>query len=166
MGQSAWVDEPDPVTGLATLTTAGPVVRVWNEPVVHAGGCLIGPVATYEVTATSNSGSTFSAPFAMQTIDQPVGGKWWGDTVGNFNGTEWTPPQGTVNIDDAVAVIKTWQAAAFAPHASVTDVEPQVLNRLANFNDLLVVLFAFQGDTYPFGCPSDPCQDNSENPCP
>ena len=82
--------EPDPVTGLATLTTAGPVERVWNEPVVHAGGCLIGPVATYEVAATSNSGSTFSAPFVMQTIDQPGGGKWWGDTVGNFNGAEWT----------------------------------------------------------------------------
>ncbi|MCH7992877.1 MAG: hypothetical protein IIB57_00380 [Planctomycetes bacterium] len=166
VGQSAWVDEPDPVTGLATLTTAGPVVRVWNEPVVHAGGCLISPVATYEVTATSNNGSTFSTPLVMQTIDQPGGGSWWGDIVGSFNGSEWSEPQGTVNIEDALAVIKKWQQAAGAPHASVTDVEPQILNRLANFNDVLIVIFAFQGDPYPFGCPDDPCQENLVNPCP
>ena len=165
VGQSAWVGEPDPVTGLATLTTAGPVEREWNESVVHAGGCLLSPVADYEVRATSNEGSTFSSPLFLQTIDRPGGGKWWGDTVGSFDGSEWSAPQGSVNIDDAVAAIKKWQEAPGAPHDSVTDVQPQVLNRLTNFNDVLIVIFAFQGDPYPFGCPGDPCQENLVDPC-
>ena len=158
MGQSAWVDEPDPVTGLAPLTTAGPVVRVWNESVVHAGGCLISPVETYEVTATSNNGSTFLAALVMQTIDQPGGGHWWGDTVGGFDGTEWSPPQGIVNIVDALAVIKTFQHAVGAPHLSVSDIEPQFINRVVNLNDVLFVILAFKGNPYPFGSPSDPCR--------
>ncbi|MCH8150270.1 MAG: hypothetical protein IH987_20220, partial [Planctomycetes bacterium] len=166
LGQSAWVGVPDPITGMSALTTAGPVTRVWNEPVVHAGGCLISPVASYDVRATATGGNPFTQSLGVQTIDQPSGLRFWGDTVGFFNGTEWTLPQGIMNIDDALAVIHTWKGLPGAPHASVTDVEPQVLNRIANFNDVLIVLFAFQGDFYPFGCPADPCQDTTVVPCP
>ena len=165
LGQSAWVDVPDPITGMSALTT-GPVRRVWNEPVVHAGGCLVSPVASYDVLATATGGSPFTAPLSVPTIDQPGGSRWWGDTVGFFNGIEWTPPQGTTNIDDVVAVIKTWQVKPGAPHDSVTDVEPRVLNKAVNFNDVLFIILAFQGDFYPFGCPADPCQDNMATPCP
>ena len=166
VGQFAWVGEPDPVTGLATLTTAGPVVREWNEPVVHAGGCLVGPVATYEVRATSNEGSTFSAPLVVPTIDQPGGGASWGDTVGVFDGAEWTEPDLAVNIIDAFAIILRFQLVESAPHPSVTDVHPQVPDGFANINDVFIVIRAFQLDPYPFGCPDDPCQDNLANPCP
>lgn len=69
---------------------------------------------------------------------------------------------GAVNIDDALVVINKWQEAVGAPHASVTDVEPQIP---ANFNDVLILIFAFPGDPYPFGCPDDPCRDNIVNPC-
>ncbi|MCH8241692.1 MAG: hypothetical protein IH897_03650 [Planctomycetes bacterium] len=131
---------------------------MWSESVVHAGGCLISPVASYDVRATATGGNPFSAPLSVPTIDQPDGSRWWGDTVGFFNGVEWTPPQGTTNIDDAVAVIKTWQVKPGAPHRSVTDVEPQVLNRVVNFNDVFFVILAFQGEFYPFGSPIDPCQ--------
>ena len=134
------------------------MVREWNESVVHAGGCLISPVATYEVTATSNNGSTLSTPLVMQTIDQPGGGHGWGDTVGGFDVTEWSPPQGIVNINDALATIKTFQQAAGAPHLSVSDIEPQFINRVVNINDVLFVILAFKGNAYPFGSPSDPCQ--------
>ena len=32
--------------------------------------------------------------------------------------------------------------------------------------DVLQVIFGFQGDPYTFGCPADPCQDNSITACP
>jgi len=166
LGQTAWVDVPDPVTGMAPLTTTGPVTRIWTEPVVHAGGCLISPVASYDVRATANAGASFTLPVTIHTINQPIEARWWGDTVGSFNGTEWTPPQGVTNIDDVVAIIRGWQVKPNAPHNSVTDVEPQVLNRVININDAFQVILAFQGDPYPFGCPNDPCQDTSVTPCP
>ena len=79
--------------------------------------------------------------------------KFWGDVVGSFNGTVWTPPQGSTNIDDAVATIEAWQEKPGAPHVSVTDVEPQELNLLVNFNDVLQIILAFKGLEYPFSDP-------------
>ncbi len=76
----------------------------------------------------------------------------------------WTPPQGSTNIDDAVAAIKTFQGGAVVPpgpippgnvaHLSVADVEPGNINTVVGFNDVLTVVLAFQGDPYPFG-PAD-----------
>ena len=102
----------------------------------------------------------------LRTIGQPVDNKFWGDTVGVFDGSIWTAPQGVTNFDDVNAAIKTWQEAAGAAVIPRTDVEPQEPNRVTNFNDVLFEVFAFQGDFYPFGCPGDPCQDNIAVPCP
>lgn len=161
---SGWVGVPD-ANGIASLE-ANPVTRTWTESIVSITGCDITPVAEFELRASTDGGLTFSPAVSLQTAPQPGGGKFWGDTVGSFNGTEWSPPQGVNNIDDAVGVIKTWQGAAGAPQMPRTDVEPQEPNRVVNFNDVLFVLLAFQGDPYPFGCPADPCQDNVANPCP
>lgn len=65
-----------------------------------------------------------------------------------------------MNIDDAVACIKTFQDpnAINATHVSVTDVHPadptlpppgNQINKIVNFNDVLLFLLAFQGDEYP-----------------
>ena len=113
-----------------------------------------------------DNGASFGDPLLIQTIDQPGGGKFWGDVVGSFDGTQWSAPQLITNFDDAVAVIHTWQQLNGSPHTSVTDVEPQFINKVVNFNDVLQVIFAFQGEPYPFGCPVDPCQDNTIVPCP
>jgi len=109
---------------------------------------------------------TFPSPIIMQTTPQPGGNKFWGDTVGFFNGTFWTAPQGAVNVDDVVGTIKTWQQADGAPEIPRTDVQPQEPNRIININDAFTIIRAFQGQRYPYGCPGDPCQDNSAVPCP
>ena len=67
-----------------------------------------------------------------------------------------------MNIDDAVMGIKTWQGGqVVAPipgsniaHLSVADVEPGNMNAVVNFNDVFIVILAFQGEEYPFG-PAD-----------
>ena len=164
VGTAMWVGAPD-AAGLAILSTT-PVIRLWPEAAIHATGCFVSPVATYDVQAMIAEGALPTDPLSIDTIDQPGGGKFWGDTVGFFTGTEWTPPQGIVNFDDVVAVNKTFQGAFGAPHVSVSDVEPQFINRVVNINDVFRVISAFQGNPYPFGCPADACQDNLVNPCP
>lgn len=74
-------------------------------------------------------------------------------------GVQWTAAQGTTNIDDAVAAIKTWQGGqVVAPtpgsniaHLAVADVEPGNINTVVNFADVQQVLLAFQGEMYSFG---------------
>lgn len=161
---SGWVGVPDG-NGIASLVP-DPVTRTWIEPVVNITGCEITPVAQFELRVSPDDGQSFLPAILLRTIPQPGEGKFWGDIVGSFDGVEWSAPQGITNIDDAVGVVKTWQAEAGAPDLPRSDVEPQETNRVINFNDVLFVLFAFKGDPYPFGCPDDPCQDNFANPCP
>jgi|GEM_PF-3560102 len=166
VGTSMWVDIPD-ADGIAGLSNT-PVYRDWPEEVIYVTGCLISPVADYNVQATIQEigdGNWFTGPLAISTIDQPAP-KFWGDTVGGFNGSNWVPPQGVTNIDDAVAAIKTFQEAENAPHKSVTDVEPQEPNHIVNINDVFAIIRAFQGEPYPYGCPDDPCHDKTVSPCP
>lgn len=126
--------------------------------VLHVTGCPIEPTSEYEVEAVLVD--IPSDPLSIATAARPSSGRWWGDTVGTFDGTVWTPPQGTTNIDDAVAAIRTWQGGAVvAPvgdvaHLSVTDIEPGDINMVVNFNDVLLSILAFQGEMYPFG-PAD-----------
>ena len=136
--------------------------------VITAGraGCDITPVAEFELSASFDGGGSFEPPIVLITTPQPGGSKFWGDTVGSFDGEKWTPPQGFVNIDDAVATIKGFQQAEGAPEVPRIDVDPQEPNRLVNINDTFAIILAFQGEVYPHGCPDDPCQDNIANPCP
>ncbi|MCH8147439.1 MAG: hypothetical protein IH987_05505 [Planctomycetes bacterium] len=131
---------------------------------LHVTGCAVEPTSEYDVRMVL--GSFESDILTVPTGLQPGGGRWWGDTVGIFDGAEWTPPQGVSNIDDAVVAIKTFQGGqTVAPdgnvaHLSVPDVEPGDINTVVNFADVLILIKAFQGDQYPFG-PAD-----SEGNCP
>ncbi|MCH8150558.1 MAG: thrombospondin type 3 repeat-containing protein [Planctomycetes bacterium] len=178
IGSSWWVQEPiTPVAGQFPKPALGPAECVatlgpeataawidWDAAgcqVLHVTGCPIEPTSVYDVQAVA--GEKESDPFAVATILKP-GGKWWCDTVGIFNGTEWTPAQGVTNIDDAVAAIETWQGGQVVPpgpippgtvaHLSVPDIEPGNVNTVVNFADVQRILLAFEGEMYPFG-PAD-----------
>lgn len=132
--------------------------------VLHVTGCPIEPTSEYEVQAVA--GVDASAGLLLQTALQPAEGRWWGDTVGIYDGTVWTPPQGVANIDDTRVAITTFQGGQIvAPsgnvaHLSVPDVVPGNINTVVNFDDVLILIKAFQGETYPFG-PAD-----SDGNCP
>lgn len=80
-----------------------------------------------------------------------------GDCVGSFDPglSDWTLAQGIVNIDDAVACIKTFQDpnAFNAVHVSVCDLHPVVPpshpNKLCSINDVFFTILGFQGNEYP-----------------
>ncbi len=160
---SAWVGLPD-TDGIAPVSPT-PVTRVWTEPVVHVGDCMIVPVATFEIRTTSDDGVSYTDPLVVSTIDQPEP-KSWGDTVGSFDGAAWGAPNGIVNTNDFLAALQKFQNLPTAPHVTVVDVQSvsstdPCLNRITNIADVFILIQAFQGNAYPFttnpaACPSCP----------
>ncbi|MCH8147819.1 MAG: hypothetical protein IH987_07470 [Planctomycetes bacterium] len=126
----------------------------WSAcPTLHLTGCPIIPTSTYAIVVID--GSFQSDPFIGAATQAKPGLKWHGDVVGFLDGLAWTPPQGSVNIDDAVAAIKTYQnpGALNATHVSVTDVHPNLIgtqiNKTVNFDDVFVIVLGFKGFEYP-----------------
>ena len=121
------------------------------------------PTSTYAIAAIALEDVSPDMPASTQ---EKPGVKWHGDAVGFFDGSTdtWTAPQGTVNIDDAVAAIKTFQnpEAFNATHVSVTDVHPNLsgtqINKVVNFDDVFVQILGFQGNEYP-GSQIELCPD-------
>lgn len=100
-------------------------------------------------------GELFSGPPLVAATQEKPGVKSWGDIVGFFDGETWLPPNGTVNIDDAVPALKTFQDpnAFNATHVSVTDLEPALngsqINKLVSINDVFSTILGFRGAAYP-----------------
>jgi hypothetical protein len=82
-----------------------------------------------------------------------------GDAVGRFDGTWrfWTPPDGTVNITDAVAMLEAFISLPGAPHKTRVDVWPTIPDFRVNIVDVVLVIDAFRGIPFPFGPGSSPC---------
>ncbi len=158
-----WVGNPD-ANGISKVETVQPALRVWTEQVIHVGDCEIHPVQPYGIVATD--GSVDAPALIVNTIPLPSGGKFWGDTVGGFDGSSWGPPNNIVNANDFLAALQKFQNLPQAPHVSVVDVQSvssidPCLNKLVNIADVFLLLQAFQGNTYPFtttaaSCPACP----------
>lgn len=149
IGSQWWANAPD-ADCLSIATSTQPFTPPnWSSCLtIHVTGCPIIPTSTYDIVAISGG--------VVEAVTQlKPGFKWWGDCVGFFTGTEWTPPNGSVNFDDVTAAIKTFQDpdAINATHVSVTDVHPNLPplhpNRLVNIDDVAQILQGFQGNPYP-----------------
>jgi len=145
-----WVGVPDS-KGRAPLSDTQ-VSRIWREDVIRVADCGIVPASTYLLRSTIN-GVDFSDPLVLNTTLKPAEGKHWGDCVGTFDGTAWAPPNGTINIDDVVGAIQTFQDLPMAPPVDWTDVHPEQPNLLVNIVDVQFLILAFQGHVYPFSSP-------------
>lgn len=150
-GILGWLDTPDG-NGVSRIVSA-PVARVWNEQVVQVADCGIVPVASYNVRYDTGT-SFFSPPLALHTINQPAD-KFWGDTVGAFDGVAWNGPNGLVNANDFLAALQAFQALPGAPHFTWVDVHDEVPNAVINFTDVFNLIQAFQGQAYPFAIPQN-----------
>ena len=102
-----WVVCTPRADGFALLAPAPePVFQDWSQwsTGVHVTGCAVVPASTYEIVAVTPDGSE-SAPLIVDTVAQPLP-KQWGDVVGAFEGSEWGPPDGVVNMDDVYATLR------------------------------------------------------------
>jgi len=153
VGSQWWANAPDAKCIAVVGPTRPAAAPNWdNCRTLHLTGCPVIPTSSYDVVAIA--GTSESTPLAAATQAKP-GDKWHGDVVGFFDGSEWTAPQGIINIDDTVAAIKTFQDpnAFNATHVSVTDVHPNQngtqINRVVNIDDVYVLILGFKGQEYP-----------------
>ena len=176
-----WASAPQDGAGLSPATCISIVTKTKpaNPPdftgcnTVHLTGCPIIPTTIYSIQAEVDGELSDEGLFETMAI---AGGKWLGDCVGQFTGPPanvWTNPNLVVNIDDAVAGIKTFinSNGINATHLSVTDIHP-VLNGdqmtlIVNINDVLLIIAGFQGKTWgevASPAPDDEIPDLTECP--
>ncbi len=149
------------VVGWVGLPDLHEISRVEDTPVfsaawpalVHVGDCMIVPASTYEVRS-SPDGISFGGPLELVTAASPTP-KLWADIVGNFDGAEWTAPNGTLNMDDIMAFVQKFQGNPTAPPLTRVDVDPDRPNEVAGMTDLQQIVIAFKGGPYPFSDPVD-----------
>ncbi len=153
VGTTRWIGDPD-ADNLAGVESE-PIYRsAWPET-VHVGSCHIVPASVYAVSATD--GVATSDPLALYTIIQPIP-KNWGDIAGPFIGGEWTAPNGTVSMDDVMALLQVFQATPGALHMTRGDLHDNGPNRVVNMSDVMIEVGCFRGDPYPYGSATDPCE--------
>ena len=154
-----WVGEPfdastldfsiAPVGTFTSHVVSEPALIDWTAfDVVHIGDCEIAPLHRYALSVTTDpSGELFSDPLFLQTISK-ADFHFWGDMVGHFDGTAWTPPNGVVGGVDIQAWIFAFLSKP-APHITAVDLHPDVPNFILNVTDLTLVLEGVRGKQYP-----------------
>ena len=164
VGSPWWANAPD-ANCLSVVGPSQPATAPnWDAcPTLYLTGCPIIPTSIYDIVAVEAFDLQSAPPTAGETQLKP-GVKWFGDVVGFFCGVDWTRPNLTANIDDAVAAIITFQDpdAVNATHVSITDIHPLLsgtqINRVVNFDDVFAIIQGFQGMEYP-GFEMDLCTD-------
>ena len=155
VGSTWWANPPDSRCISVVGSTRPATAPDWSAcSTIHVTGCPIMPTSVYSIERWD--GDTRLGGCEGRTQAKP-GDKWWGDCVGSFDPglSDWTLAQGIVNIDDAVACIKTFQDpnAFNAVHVSVCDLHPAVPpshpNKLCSINDVFFTILGFQGNEYP-----------------
>jgi len=168
IGSEWWANAPNAECVSLMTPTRPATAPTWTGcNTIHLTGCGIIPTSTYDIVVAD--GASESAALAADTQALPGGNKFWGDCVGGFDpvADAWTPPDGLVSINDAVAAIKTFQNPANTPgcgtppcnatHVSVTDVHPAGFpqepwgtpNQVVDINDVFAIILGFQGKQYP-----------------
>ena len=159
VGSQWWANVPDENCISVATRTQPETPPNWDAcPTLHLTGCPIIPTSSYDIVAVV--GGLASVPSLAAETQAKPGVKWWGDVSGFFDGIQWRPPNGIVSIEDAVAVIKTFQDpnAFNAAHVSVVDLHPNrpdlpppmnQINKVINFDDVFSTILGFQGMEYP-----------------
>lgn len=124
-----------------------PVLQMPDEwSTVHAHGREIVPDSTYTVRVELSD---------QTSVDEAtVRTELWGDVVGQFAYGQWAPPDGSVDIIDAVAGVDRFRNLPYAPPMEACDLQPEVPDGNLDIIEVSYILDAFRGQHYPF---SDPC---------
>ena len=115
----------------------------WGTIFIH--GEQITPDATYVVQA--ECGGVLTAGASGTT---PI----WGDTVGFFDSGTWLPPDGTVTINDILAIVDGFASTVTAPPTERIDLVGCDPDGSIDIIDVLAGVEGFNG--LPFPCPP-PC---------
>ena len=154
--------------GCSDDTDCNPVVHVYAQQIVpgpRPGEQQGNKGSVYAVQAIAEGSSTdseesYSPPYYVLTTG-------WGDVVGPPTAdseNRWRAPDGVVELTkDAVAILDKFNNKFHAPIKARCDLKgsaanPEVPNRLVDPTDAGCVLFAFEGQPYPWSAPAE-CTD-------
>lgn len=179
-GQTMWVGperlvnesgaEVEPVPGTASFTAAPlrctPFFQDWSHVgLIHVFNEFVVPGGSFDVCAISEgcdlgTESSFSAPLSLSTAV-------YGDTVTDLGQVPPGPPDGSVNVVDALAVLGRFGSVTGSISKARADLEPGCLDLKINVSDVLASLSGFSGLSYPFPPTSqDPCASTCTSPLP
>lgn len=153
---SCWVQTPAQ-SGLDINTAkcdATPNFRVWTEPVVHVGDCEIIPNSDYTVFTNMAGPIEIPTGLAIKTAEvASLNTKVWADSVGSFNGVEWTAPNRFTNVQDVLGILSFISNSASRPEFPVVNLQAvsapdSCLNPFVNTADVLIAVRGVAGDTY------------------
>lgn len=122
---------------------------------IFVTGDAVVPDTKYEIEALIDQGVASVAPIGANTVAKP--NHHWGDIVGDWTGSYWSSPNGTVNFVDVNAVVATFQASSLATTLNRADLAPSNCDAVVNFGDVQAVVLGFQNQFFPYSQP---------NPCP
>ncbi len=135
------------------------VVHVFHEGIVPEG---LYSIQVIDGNATCKPGleSNYSDSLSLTTA-------LWGDTITDFSTTPPGPPNATVDIIDATAIIARFVSAPEAIGKARADLEPNCLDLVINITDVSASIAGFQGLSYPFDRKADdPCDSPCMHPLP
>ena len=181
-GQSLWVTAPVSVSekgssvapfpgfpnfNASRLRCGEPVFRDWNQfGTVHVFHEGIVPGGSYRVQVI---GATCPDLLAEGSYSPPLDltAARWGDTVEKCSTLGCTPPEGSVGIGDALAVLGRFSGVVGAIIKARADLEPRCPDLLINVSDVLASLAGFVGLVYPFEPTAlNACDSTCSNPLP
>ncbi len=122
--------------------------------VFHVFDDEIVPGAVYEVQAIIEGclitfEPNFSDPLYARTSVV------WGDLTRNFNGSEWTAPDGGTDFLDITAIVDKFRNLPTSPSKVRADLAEDGPDALIDFRDISFCVEAFRGFAYPFAVPDD-----------
>jgi hypothetical protein len=164
-GSQFWVGRPvavsersgyrddSPPTFLAAALSSEPFFADWGAMgTIHVYGRGITPGGSYRIEAVS--ASCWSIGVANFSFPLVVGTSRWGDVVGICSPNGCTAPDGSVFVaTDAMAVVDKFMNRPQAVSKTWTDVDPETPDQVVTIVDLLRVLDAYRGESYPFHGP-------------
>lgn len=113
------------------------------DSIIHVTGIDVHPASTYWIEYTSD-GVTFSPPMTIQTSP-------WGDIAGGQGPSGLSLPDGIVSVLDIVGALEAFRFQPGAPEMERADLVPERPDQSLDIFDIISVVGAFKGDTYPFG---------------
>jgi mono/diheme cytochrome c family protein len=132
---------------VATLVD-DPLDAAWLTPSEWGGTVLVAawdiiPATDYDVWADCGDAIT-----AAPTATTPARTARWGDAVGPFDDGEWGPPDGTVHVLDATAILDRFRAFENAPPMQACDLWGCVVDQRIDIVDVVASVDGFRGMTF------------------
>ena len=140
---------PDNIAGLVDeLDDAAILTPVEWGDLVYVNGAEIAPAAGYRVS------SVCDAPSRPHMSDPTIAITGvWGDVVDRFFEGAWLPGDGTVDINDFMAIVEAFQHLHTAPSLGWTDIWPWTPDGAIDVMDMTAVVDGFRNLPYPWPVP-------------